>query len=128
MPLAPVAAGDARVTETPNATMTTLASPTQGGASLSMWRTVMRPGQQGPRHSFDVEQVWHVLTGTARVVTADESLTLSAGDTVVIPAGVVRQVGTDAGAEFVVACAPGALATPWDQDGPGAPVSPAWVA
>ena len=44
-----VRAGQARRTETPNALMTTLASPSQGPtAGLSMWRVEMRAGQQGP--------------------------------------------------------------------------------
>ena len=38
-----------RRSETPNAVMTTLASPTQGGTkTVSAWRIVMQPGQQGP--------------------------------------------------------------------------------
>ena len=53
-----------RRTETPNAVMTTLASPTQGPTDqLSIWRVEMRAGQRGPRHVFDSEQVWHVLAG-----------------------------------------------------------------
>ena len=57
-----VRAGQARRTETPNALMTTLASPSQGPtAGLSMWRVEMRAGQQGPPHAFDTEQVWHLL-------------------------------------------------------------------
>ena len=50
-----VRAGQARRTETPNALMTTLASPSQGPtAGLSMWWVEMRAGQQGfrVRHYF----------------------------------------------------------------------------
>ena len=53
-----VRAAQARRTETPNALMTTLASPSQGPtAGLSMWLVEMRAGQQGPAHVFDTEQI-----------------------------------------------------------------------
>ena len=62
MAISLVRAGQARRTETPNALMTTLASPSQGPtAGLSMWRVEMRAGQQGPPHVFDTEHVWHLL-------------------------------------------------------------------
>ena len=35
---------DSRRTETPTAVMTTLASPSQGGAGQAVWRVDMRPG------------------------------------------------------------------------------------
>ena len=92
----------ARVTDTPNASMTTLASPTQGGTTvLSLWRVTMRAGQRGPEHSFDVEQAW--------------------------PAGLRRQIGTGSGATFVVSGQAGGSATPISPEGPGEPVSPAWI-
>lgn len=123
-----IALADARVTETPNAAMTTLASPTQGGtATLSLWRTVMTAGQCGPTHRFDVEQAWHLLDGTARIVADSEAIDLSAGDTVVIPSGIPRQVRSDSGAVFVVSGAADGRATPLSPDGPQDPVAPAWI-
>jgi quercetin dioxygenase-like cupin family protein len=84
--------GHARQTETPNALMTTLASPSQGPTvTLSMWRVEMRSGQQRPPHVFDPEQIWHLLTGQAKVSVGTEQLVLSPGDTVVLPAGTERQ-------------------------------------
>lgn len=53
--------------ETPNAVMTTLASPTLGGAECAIWRLDMNPGQAGPLHLFDREQVWTVVAGGATV-------------------------------------------------------------
>ena len=99
-------AGQARRTETPNALMTTLASPSQGpAATLSMWRVEMRAGQQGPPHVFDTEQIWHLLTGQAQVSIGTEQLVLSPGDTVVLPAGTERQVTARADAQLIV-CGP----------------------
>lgn len=128
MPAARITRSDARVTETPNAAMTTLASPTQGGTTtLSLWRVTMRAGQRGPLHSFDVEQAWHLLEGSASIAADAEVLDMSAGDTVVVPAGVPRQVATEAGASFVVCGGAGGSATPISPDGHGEPVAPAWI-
>jgi quercetin dioxygenase-like cupin family protein len=88
-----VRAGDRRRSETPNATMTTLASPTLGAtAALSMWQVKMAAGAKGPWHVFDSEQVWTVLEGQLAAVVAGEESELRAGDTVVLPAGAERQL------------------------------------
>ncbi|WP_181784795.1 cupin domain-containing protein [Pseudonocardia pini] len=92
-----------RTHETPNASMTTLASPTLGGAGQSLWQVRMRPGQAGPEHVMDREQVWTVVEGTMTVEPFGE---LGAGDTVVLPAGVARRVV--AGSEGVSALVTGA--------------------
>ena len=102
---------DSRRTETPNAVMTTLASPTQGDAAgLAVWRVDMRTGQSGPVHSFDTEQVWTVVEGGATVELDGESFTLEPGDTLVMPADVPRQVHCDKEAGFaaIVAARAGA--------------------
>jgi quercetin dioxygenase-like cupin family protein len=88
-----IRAGDRRRSETPNATMTTLASPTLGAtAALSMWQVEMTAGAQGPRHVFDSEQVWTVLEGQLAATVAGEQSELRAGDTVVLPADAERQL------------------------------------
>jgi quercetin dioxygenase-like cupin family protein len=133
-----ITGAEARVTQTPNASMTTFASPSQGGTStLSLWRVEMLTGQRGPEHTFDVEQVWHLLDGDAAVAVDPEGATegsaeprvirLTAGDTVILPAGVRRQVSTDGGAVFVVTGPAGARATPIAPDGQGSSVAPAWI-
>lgn len=81
-----------RTTETPNAVMTTFASPSQGSSGLSLWRVTMKGGAQGPLHVFDSEQIWTAVTGTASVEVAGETVELSAGDTVVLPAGASRRI------------------------------------
>ncbi|MFE6053531.1 cupin domain-containing protein [Kitasatospora sp. NPDC056446] len=94
---------DARRTETPNAVMTTYASPTQGSTSLAMWHVDMVAGAQGPLHAMDTEQIWTLATGTAAVDLAGETVALAAGDTLVLPAGLTRQITTDTGFTAVVA-------------------------
>jgi quercetin dioxygenase-like cupin family protein len=104
---------ESRRTETPNHVMTTLASPTQGGAERPLWRVDIAPGASGPEHIFDVEQVWTVLSGGATFVLAGESTELKAGDTVVMPAAAIRQVHADpvAGLSAIVTARAGARAT-----------------
>lgn len=88
-------AADARRTETPNAAMTTLASPTQGGSAHAVWRVDMQAGQAGPLHWMDVDQVWTLLSGRAVIVVDGGAHPMDAGDTAVIPADVPRQVLAD---------------------------------
>jgi quercetin dioxygenase-like cupin family protein len=119
-------AADARRNETPNAVMTTLASPTQGGAAHSLWRVDMRPGQAGPAHAFDVEQVWTALGGGATLALDDAEHRLEPGDTAIIPAGAERRVTAGAaGFAAIVAAAPGARAALPDGTDRGVP---AWIA
>lgn len=121
-----VRAQSMRRTETPNAVMTTLASPTQGPTSqLSVWKIAMRPGQRGPRHIFDREQVWHVLSGEADFTTGGETHRLGAGDAIVLPAEAERQV-TALTATEIIACGPGtAVASAVGEDAPRG--IPPWI-
>ncbi|MER5968668.1 cupin domain-containing protein [Streptomyces sp. NPDC002055] len=131
---------EARRTETPNAVMTTLASPTQGPAGeLAVWRVAMRPGQAGPEHTFDAEQVWTVLEGGARIDLGGEAVTVTSGDTVVMPAGLPRQVFCDGpeGLTAVVASRAGGQVRVREAAGPdadgcavrdGERLVPAWIA
>jgi quercetin dioxygenase-like cupin family protein len=94
---------DARRTVTPAATMTTLASPTQGGANQPVWRVDMSPTASGPTHAIDAQQVWTVLDGGATVEIDGDVVAISAGDTVVIPADVRRRITAhDAGLSAIV--------------------------
>jgi quercetin dioxygenase-like cupin family protein len=128
---------DSRRTETPNAVMTTLASPTQGGARHSVWRVDMRPGQCGPLHAIDTEQVWTVLDGGATVELDGRAHTVGPGDTLVIPADAPRRVSADGAAGFAAIAVAPAGARAYTLDGtrvsPGCAVPdgdrlvPAWV-
>lgn len=121
-----VRAAESRRTSTPNAVMTTLASPTQGGSAFALWQVEMEPGAAGPLHAFDVEQVWTVLDGGATVSLAGDDVGLGAGDTLVLPAGALRRITADPveGLRAVVAAPAGARVTV-----PGSePAVPAWIA
>src|SRR5215469_3692754 len=103
---------DSRRTETPNAVMTTLASPTLGGAGQAVWRVDMQPAQAGPLHSWDAELVWTVLEGGAAFELDKETLSVGPGDTLIMPPNVPRQVTADpvAGLVAIVAAPAGARA------------------
>ncbi|MEV0187259.1 cupin domain-containing protein [Kitasatospora purpeofusca] len=115
---------DARRTETPNAVMTTYASPTQGGTGLALWRVEMQAARSGPRHAMDTEQVWTFLTGTAAVDLDGEALTVAAGDTLVLPADLPRQMRSDGGFTAVVASPAPSMARNLDT---GDTVAPLWI-
>jgi quercetin dioxygenase-like cupin family protein len=117
---------ETRRTATPNAVMTTYASASLGGSATAMWRVEMAPDASGPRHRFDVEQVWTVLDGTAEVLLDGETTTVGAGDTLVLPAGLPRRIHADPAAGFTALVA-GASAAHAIPEG-GEPVTPAWIA
>ncbi|KJY38465.1 cupin domain-containing protein [Streptomyces sp. NRRL S-495] len=115
---------DARRTETPNAVLTTYASPTQGGTGLAMWRVEMQAARSGPRHAMDTEQVWTFLTGTAVVDLDGEELALAAGDTLVLPADLPRLMRSEDGFTAVVASPAPSMAVNLDT---GDRVAPPWT-
>lgn len=101
---------ECRRTETPNAVMTTLASPSQGQAGQSVWRVDMKPGQAGPLHGVDAEQVWAVLGGGASIRLGADSIAVEPGDTVVMPADMPRRVTADPVAGLVaIVAAPASM-------------------
>jgi quercetin dioxygenase-like cupin family protein len=122
-----VRAADSRRTETPNATMTTLASPTLGPSTgLSLWQVEMEAGITGPLHVFDREQLWTVLHGELTITVGDTATDVTAGDTVVIPDEVERQVHARTAARLIV-CGPGdaVASVPGEETSRG---TPPWIA
>lgn len=103
-PATVIRSAEARRTRTPNAVMTTLASPAQGASPQSLWRVEAAPGATGPSHTNTRPQVWTILTGAATVEIAGEPTELAAGDTVVIPADVPRRVLADTATGYTAFC------------------------
>lgn len=124
--IATVRAGQNRRTETPNATMTTLASPTLGAtAGLSMWQVEMAAGARGPSHVFDSEQLWTVFEGRVSVSVSGEAIELEAGDTLVLPAGAERQISATTAARLLVCGHGDAVVRVPGEDAPRG--TPAWI-
>lgn len=98
-----VRASETRRSETPNATMTTLASPSLAGSeSLSLWQVEMHAGSRGPLHVFDCEQVWTVLEGEIAVTVDGTRHGLGPGDTLVMRGGATRQIASEGDARMLV--------------------------
>ncbi len=114
-----------RTTTTPNATMTTLASPTQGGAASSLWLVDMPAGATGPWHAFDAEVLWALTAGSGVLEIVGEQHPLGVGDTAVLPAGVPRRLlaGPDGFVAVATTSGPGEVTR---EDGTSAGVPP-WV-
>jgi quercetin dioxygenase-like cupin family protein len=116
---------ETRVAETPAATMRTYASPTTAvGAAVAVWRTEMAAGSAGPLHTIDTDQVVVVLEGELAAEIDGRSCSVSAGDSVVLPARSQRQLTAGAnGLVTLTASTPGARA----RVGEGDPVPVPWA-
>ena len=122
-----VRAGERRRIQTPNAVMTTLASPKLGAsAGLAMWQVEMASGAQGPAHVFDSEQLYTVLEGTVSVAVAGEAVEIRAGDTLVLPAGVERRITAATAARMLVCGHGDAVVRVPGEDAPRG--TPPWIA
>ncbi|WCD91060.1 hypothetical protein KPP03845_200021 (plasmid) [Streptomyces xanthophaeus] len=91
------------VTVSPNATMTGLAAPSRGSAELSTWTVSMESGATGPEHSITREQVWTVTEGSLEVTCEGDTHKVLAGQSLILPPGLVRRVHAPEQAEAHVA-------------------------
>jgi quercetin dioxygenase-like cupin family protein len=122
-----VRAGERRRTATPNAKMTTLTSPTLGAsAGLSMWQVEMTAGASGPMHCFDSEQLWTLIEGAVSMTIAGETVEITAGDTLVLPAGAERQITATTAARLLVCGHGDAVARVPGEEAPRG--TPPWIA
>ncbi|WP_234382423.1 VOC family protein [Streptomyces sp. XY332] len=105
------------VTESPNARMTGLAAPSRGSTELSTWTVAMEAGRSGPEHSVSREQVWTVTAGVLEVTCGGRTEKVAAGQTLVLPPEVLRQVHAPQAAEVHVAMrADGVVRVPGTED------------
>ncbi|GLY87176.1 cupin domain-containing protein [Actinoallomurus iriomotensis] len=118
---------ESRRSETPNAVMTTLASPTLGGARSSVWRTEVKSGVKGPVHVFDVEQIWTFLEGEAAIELDGETSTAGPGDTAVLPAHTTRRLTAGPQGYTAIVTAP-AGAHAWTLGDADNKITPPWIA
>jgi quercetin dioxygenase-like cupin family protein len=120
-----VGATEARTITTAVAVTTALAAPSQGSIELCNWRVRMEPGATGPLHSIDHEQLWTVLAGSLTITCGDRTDQAMVGQTVILPAGVDRQVTAGDKPVDVLVCMPvgGMARVPGD----AAPVALPWA-
>ncbi|GAA2334700.1 hypothetical protein SVIO_027760 [Streptomyces violaceusniger] len=106
-----ISESEQRTTKTPAGAMFGLAGPSQGSAEVSTWRVEIGSEMSTPVHIIDREQVWMPVSGEFEVEVAGETERIKAGQAVVLPAGVVRQVkAVGSAAEAFVAMAVGGKA------------------
>ena len=86
-------------------TLTWLASDPLTGSSITVGRVVIYKGRSNPRHSHpNCEEVLYLLAGRLVHTVGAARVTLDAGDTLVIPAGVVHNATSvgDVDADMIV--------------------------
>jgi quercetin dioxygenase-like cupin family protein len=67
-----------------------LVGPEHGAPNLAIRRFVLEAGAEVPKHTNDIEHEQYVLEGEYTVGIGDEEHTVSAGDSLLIPAGTVH--------------------------------------
>ena len=81
-----------------------------GTAGLTLGRVVIKPGMSNPRHAHPTcDEALYLLAGRLEHSLGDEKVALEAGDTIVVPAGVMHNaVNTgDESADMMVAYSSG---------------------
>lgn len=67
-----------------------LVGPEHGAPNLAIRRFVLEAGAEVPKHTNDIEHEQYVLEGEYVVGIGEEEHTVSAGDSLLIPAGTVH--------------------------------------
>lgn len=96
---------DIQTLETPNGNFgASLATPSKGAKEVSVVRQRQAPGGFNPTHTHDREEVMVQLAGSVTLSFGDERIMLSAGDTVIVPAGMPHRLDNtgDADAEWLI--------------------------
>lgn len=83
--------------------VTGLATPTRGASQTEMWIGRMDAGSATPPHSHDTEEIVHILAGSGRATVGDREARYEAGDTLILPPGIVHQIFADTPTGFVSA-------------------------
>ena len=76
-----------------------------GAPNLALRRFVLSPGAEVPRHPNEIEHEQYVLEGTYTVGLGDEEYEVSAGDSLLIPAGTVHWYRNEGETEGAFICA-----------------------
>lgn len=80
-----------RTIKTGSAVMYGFAAPSQGSEQVATWRVSVIDGGVSPVHVIDKDQVWMLISGTFEFTVDGDTAQVSAGQTLVVPAGSVRQ-------------------------------------
>jgi quercetin dioxygenase-like cupin family protein len=110
--------------ELPGCRFHTLASPSLGSEETSVWRVHLDPDTPGLPHRVTREEIFVVVSGSATASLDGTAHRLSAGSTLVLPAGVELSLETGAEELEAIVCLPvggqGVV-------GHGEPFTPPWA-
>ena len=84
--------------------VTGLASPSRGCATVSAWRVVLAPGAGSPEHSLTSDEAFVALRGRARVELDGERHELGAGDCLVVAPERPFRIANDGPEPFEAVC------------------------
>jgi mannose-6-phosphate isomerase-like protein (cupin superfamily) len=84
--------------------VTGLASPSRGCATVSAWRVVLAPGAGSPEHSLTSDEAFVALRGRARVELDGEAQELAAGDCLVVAPDRTFTIRNDGPEPFEAVC------------------------
>nr|WP_295890450.1 cupin domain-containing protein [uncultured Devosia sp.] len=70
----------------PGITFTGLASPTRGATDTAVWTVSLAPGSIGATHQLTREEIIVCMSGNASIRLGTETLALSPGDALIVPA------------------------------------------
>jgi quercetin dioxygenase-like cupin family protein len=82
-----------------------LLDESDGAPHFAIRRFVLEPGATVPKHTNEVEHEQYVLSGEYTVGIGDEEYVVAAGDSLLIPAGVVHWYRNEGPAEGAFICA-----------------------
>lgn len=82
-----------------------LVNDEHGAENVALRRFVLEAGGRVPEHTNEIEHEQHVLEGEYTVGIEEREYTVSAGDTIHIPAGAVHWYRNDGDEEGVFLCA-----------------------
>lgn len=78
-----------------------------GGEQVLLCKVTYEPGKRVTRHAHEhTEQVMYILDGAVTMTIADETRTLTSGDTVVVNRGLEHELHSATGVTFMEALAP----------------------
>ncbi len=100
-----VHAADSLITfETPNASVTPLATKRLGAEQVSVIRQRMESGRRNPLHAHMAEEVMVMLDGTVEVTVDGTAWQLAAGDILIVPGGAPHSIENASGrdAEWLI--------------------------
>ena len=84
--------------------VTGLAAPSRGCATVSAWRVVLDPGASSPEHALTSDEAFVALRGRARVALDGEEHDLLAGDCHVVAPDRAFSIRNDGGEPFEAVC------------------------